>query len=126
MWLCTKYGFFSIVRKASDEFHVRARKREDLENLKKAVETMAEKLIPSDCMPKLMSDLKISESFDADYRFRMVVTSNRHEFYIMRALTESVDYPNFKSMVHSNDQADKYQIYTDLWHSMFTYQQENQ
>ena len=31
MWLCTKLGFYSIVRKEPDTFHIRARCREDLE-----------------------------------------------------------------------------------------------
>jgi hypothetical protein len=33
MWLMTKHGFYSIVEKRPGEFHVRARVRQDLENL---------------------------------------------------------------------------------------------
>jgi len=33
MWLCTQLGFYSIVRKSPDEFHIRARCREDLDTL---------------------------------------------------------------------------------------------
>jgi hypothetical protein len=39
MWLCTQLGFFSIVRKEPDTFHIRARCREDLEQLAKATGT---------------------------------------------------------------------------------------
>ena len=33
MWLCTQLGFYSIVRKSPDEFHIRARRRDDLTTL---------------------------------------------------------------------------------------------
>ena len=35
MWICSKLGFFSIVKK-DDRWHVRARARVDLKALKKA------------------------------------------------------------------------------------------
>jgi hypothetical protein len=37
MWLMTKHGFYSIVQRKPDEYHVRARERLDLENLLKRV-----------------------------------------------------------------------------------------
>jgi hypothetical protein len=33
MWLMTKRGFFSIIEKRPGEFHIRSRKRRDIENL---------------------------------------------------------------------------------------------
>ncbi len=39
MWLCTQLGFFSIVRKEPDMFHIRARCREDLDQLAQAAGT---------------------------------------------------------------------------------------
>jgi hypothetical protein len=33
MWLCTQLGFFPIVRKEPDTFHIRTRCREDLDQL---------------------------------------------------------------------------------------------
>jgi hypothetical protein len=36
MWLCSQLGFFSIVRKEADTFHIRARCLEDLDPLAKA------------------------------------------------------------------------------------------
>jgi hypothetical protein len=39
MWLCTQLGFFSIVRKEPDTFHIRARCREDLNQLAQAAGT---------------------------------------------------------------------------------------
>ena len=38
MWLCTKHGFFSIVEKLPGEFHIRARVKRDIENLKALAE----------------------------------------------------------------------------------------
>ena len=35
MWIASKYGFFSIVKK-KEGFHVRGRSLKDLKNLKKA------------------------------------------------------------------------------------------
>lgn len=53
MWLCTQFGFFSIVQKKPGEFHVRARVRRDLENLAGLGGSAWE----------------IIETADADYRF---------------------------------------------------------
>lgn len=33
VWLMTEFGFYSIVQKRPDEYHIRARERKDLENL---------------------------------------------------------------------------------------------
>jgi len=40
MWLCTQLGFFSIVRKEPGTFNMRARCREDLDQLALATRTV--------------------------------------------------------------------------------------
>jgi len=57
MWLATQHGFFSIVQKESDLYFIRARLRQDLENLKQLAEL----------------DDEIHEWPQADYRFRIMV-----------------------------------------------------
>ena len=105
MWVASKHGFFSIVRKDDEGealWHVRARMREDLENLKE--EAGLEK--------------QIHESPNADYRYRVVV--GRDGFVcVVTALAASVDYPNFKSEVGKRpDQAPKLPIYEGWWFDM--------
>jgi len=42
MWLCTKFGFYSITRKKQNEWHVRGRCEQDLINLKDMYSFQAE------------------------------------------------------------------------------------
>ena len=108
MWLCTKYGFYSIVRKQPGEFHIRARVKRDLENLKTVSEIKRRILVTK----------------DADYRYRMVV----NEIEVMAAMTvlgATLDYPNFKSEIaKAEDQRDKLTAYHELWRLMAVFQQE--
>ncbi len=108
MWLATKHGFFSIVRKG-DVFHVRARSRGDLLSL---VATTKGVLGPE----------RISESPTADYRWRVVVSDQEMQT-LWASLAASVDYPNFKSEVAATSaQRDKLPIYHKIWHLLHDYQ----
>ena len=84
MWLATKYGFYSIVQKQPPDdgdpavYHVRARVRQDLENLL-AASALA---------------MEILEWPEADYRYRIVI-HQRELFDLMCLLAENLDYPNF-------------------------------
>ena len=91
MWLATKHGFYSIVKK-EDGFHVRARIKKDLENLLK------------ECRyPRLI----IQEDDRADYRFRVIISKIGIE-RIFKVLGESIDYDNFKNKIRdTEDQFDK-------------------
>ena len=101
MWICSKYGFFSIVKK-QDGFHVRARLRQDLCNL---------------CLAAGVGD-EIQEWPAADYRWRVRLNSDAMAILFV-ALAQSIDYPNFKSMIAGlSDQAEKLSIYGDLWQRM--------
>ena len=108
MWLCTQHGFYSIVRKAGDEYHIRARMKQDLVNLKA--------LVVRDCPDA--SKWKIHRSVPADYRWRMVVTQPGAALAIM-ALAQNIDYANFKSRIHDRpDQRTKSQAYGYLWQDL--------
>src|SRR5439155_23367808 len=81
MWICSKLGFFSIVKKGQpDTWQLRARSENDLRTLLNA------------------ASLKtgILSTPRADYAFRAVVgTEDLSRLFAV--LVYSIDYPNFKS-----------------------------
>ena len=98
MWLMTKYGFYSIVQKQSNEYHVRSRERRDLQNL-------------IDKVP--LRGSVISESKSSDYLARIIVD---HDIVtkILKFLGDTLDYDNFKQRISETpDQAHK--PYHSVW-----------
>lgn len=103
MWLCTQHGFYSIVEKAPDVFHVRARVRADLENLVARLKKKAIKIGEIEEWPR------------ADYRYR-ILTNKLGVQAVMIVLADTLDYSNFKSRVDQRiDQRDKLRAYQALW-----------
>ena len=101
MWLLTKHGAYSLVKKGENQFHVRARVRRDLENLIERV--------PLPGAPTHFSRT-------TDYPFRLIVGGN-DVLKIMHFLGETIDYSNFKDTVNSTpDQRDKHSVYGQIWH----------
>lgn len=99
MWLATKHGFYSIVQKAHREYHVRARVRQDLENL----------------LDLVGKELDVQDWPLADYRYRIIV-QQREISEIMAALALSLDYPNFKNQIAgSPDQRVKLDAFHEIW-----------
>lgn len=82
MWIFCKHGFFSVVEHRDDRrfLHVRARFRGDLERFFAARGILTE----------------ITETPDADYRFRATVWREWWESAIV-AETRDIDYVNFKA-----------------------------
>ena len=108
MWLCTKLGFFSIVRKTPTEVHIRARAEHDLENLRRACGWR----IPG------APSWRIFRSEPADYRFRIVIAPDQLA-EVMTVLAASLDYSNFKGVIAGTpDQRDKLGIYSDFHHDL--------
>jgi hypothetical protein len=109
MWICSKLGFFSIVKKGEPgTWQVRARLEHDLHELLAASHLDA-KIIPT---PK------------ADYAFRIVVDKGTLA-RIFAALAESIDYENFKSFIETlPQQRDKLPAYHKLWGWMYELQQK--
>ena len=94
----TKYGFYSIVEKQPDEYHVRARERRDVENLVRGVP---------------LPHAGILESSQTDYAVRIIVKKD-DVLAILRFLGESLDYDNFKAMIaRMPDQRQK--PYHEIW-----------
>ena len=109
MWLCTQFGFYSIVQKRPGEYHVRARLKQDLVNLK---DLCAMKWTLHRSAPP------------ADYRWRLVVTE-RDIGQILECLSAPVnlEYSNFKSRISTSpDQRDKSHAYGQLWSNLHALQ----
>lgn len=108
MWICSSLGFFSVVEKLPGEFHIRARRKKDLENLKKAAKTVTK--------------IHVTDDPGTDYHFRIVCNGAAWRKY-SDVLATSVNYPNFKSRIRRDpDQWDKLRIYSDFHHQMEHFQ----
>lgn len=107
MWICSKLGFFSIVKKA-DGFYVRARSVSDLKNLKVATGL----------------DNEIKQWAGTDYVARIIVDTVGLVL-VMDALTATIDYHNFKNAIAKDtSQKDKGKYYAEVWGVMFDYQND--
>lgn len=92
MWLMTKYGFYSIVRKAPETYHVRSREMKDLENLMQHVS---------------LHDVRILDTMGCNYAARVILDS-RQILAVMKFLGENIDYDHFAGMIEATtDQAHK-------------------
>ena len=107
MWLCSQHGFFSIVQKKTDEFHIRGRLYQDMENLVKLCG----------------AEWPIIETKNGDYRYR-IICGQAEVSEVMAKLASSVDYSNFKSRIHAKpDQTDKSDAYSKLWGNLYGLQE---
>lgn len=118
MWLFTKYGFFSVVcaregngwidKVDPNILMVRARSKQHLDNL------IAR-------FPELKSCKKI-ETPHNDYRYRLFCEKATWS-KIMMALSEELDYDNFKNKVKQHLGDKKYEnCLGDVWSTMYRFQ----
>jgi hypothetical protein len=113
MWLCTKFGFYSIVQKEPGVFHVRGRLEKDLWNLVDAAGGEA----------GYLGHVEVLASDDTDYRYRIVVDAGIVA-KIMATLAGAIDYSNFKDKIHElPDQKDKLGAYSRMWQMMYQLQE---
>lgn len=114
MWLMTPLGFFSVVRKPTDErqntLTVRARVRVDLEQLKARY------------LPELGPVL---ESTTTDYRFRAVARQAAVAQAMVR-LVADLDYDNFKNAVAQRQGQARADLYHDVWSVLYELQRQPQ
>jgi len=126
MYLLTKIGFFSIVKKTFDpiegkeikgeEFQVRGVELQDMYNLLDAYKHHP-----------LFDSHKyhvphVHETHYADYRYRMQVKPEEMKI-MFQVLMESIDYMNFKRAVIKNpEQSKKSKIYEDFRSSILKIQ----
>jgi len=114
MWLATKIGFYSIVKKHDEEdtFIIRARERNDIEELKRSLHFLKKR--------------KVYEYKDSDYLCRIFVNSEELKV-IMVSLVNEIDYDNFKNEIKKNKkQKGKLPYYSNIWYEMFLYQKRNE
>lgn len=108
MWLATKFGFYSIVKSSinSDDYMIRGRIRNDLENIRNHCDLEQE----------------VIETSDSDYRYRLII--NKTELLdVMTKLGEALDYNNFKGKIGvTTDQKDKLYAYHKVWSIMYEFQ----
>lgn len=113
MWTFTQLGFFSINRTPDGtKLQFRARREQDLVNLKTT-------------FPTEFANEEIMTLPTADYRWRLE-TGPAAAAIVMCAMTEQIDYRNFKNHLHDTDQTDKLPILHDLWSAMFKYQTDQE
>lgn len=100
MWLMTPDGFYSIVKKANEKgLQVRARCREDLDNLRKR---WCPKLGPTIHTP------------DGDYHYRALVSAKEWG-RAMEKIGEGVGYDNFKQAVKLRQGSERANLYSRVW-----------
>src|SRR5437867_3270930 len=109
MWICSKFGFFSIVKKGQPgTWQIRARREADLRELLGATGL----------------DNAIIATPKGDYAYRMVVEKEGLS-RVFALLADSIDYPNFKSCIASlPQQRDNLPAYHDFWAGMLKVQQK--
>ncbi len=128
MYLLTKLGFFSIVRKSfdpikgeevkGDEFQVRGVDLKDMYNLLDAYKTHPEFNASVHHVPHVL------ETHYADYRYRMQVKPAEMEI-MFKVLMNSIDYMNFKRHVIKNpEQSKKGKIYEEFRDAILSIQKD--
>lgn len=110
MWVVSRYGFFSAVCHRDDEEQVlvRARSREDLENLCE----LAKGWVREPDVKAFEAD-QIIEMSNADYRYRLIVSADGWR-EICIAMCDEMDYPNFKNAIGEDD-PERAHVYLDVW-----------
>lgn len=125
MWLCTKYGFFSVKRDRADRYFIRARVRQDLLNLCSEMQNAFGRDPEDTVHVRLALEAPGYERFDAseaiqdwpaaDYRFRLIVSREALDAIFDR-FADSIDYPNFKAEVARHpDQRRHLNLYHEVW-----------
>ena len=94
MWIFSQDGFYSIVQKG-EQFHVRARRKQDLVNL----------------------GLPPTKSYaGSDYPWRTILPNRGELLMLLEKLGKSVDYPNFKGRIGERlDQRNRLGEYHKIW-----------
>jgi hypothetical protein len=105
MWLVTTQGFYSAVESKTDPnmIVVRARVRRDIEALERQIPG-AKKMIRDD--------------LGTDYPFRIFVDRATWREAVV-ALTEAIDYTNFKDEVKARQGKKRASLYERLWGILF-------
>lgn len=112
MWLATKLGLFSIVKRSTKAYptkgklvHIRSRSRADLQRLHSTIRRLPLKISPS-----------ILVTQGSGYQFRILLDPKDLP-EVLSALAKSVDYSSFteeiKFSIHQRDKAGYYAKFSD-------------
>jgi hypothetical protein len=107
MWLCTKIGFYSLVKKGTPgTWQIRARVPKDLQNLVAAAKI----------------DVPVITTPKGDYGWRIVVNASQMA-RVFEVLASSIDYDNFKDCIaRTPDQKEKLDAYHHFWGGLYAVQ----
>ena len=107
MWIFTKHGFYSVVKKdcGEDELLVRSRQKADLLRLGK----------------KLGIEVPIQDGVGSDYRYRTVLKKVDLAKYLTETVSE-LDYDNFKAMLPKCDLR-RHAAYFGCWEALLSLQE---
>ena len=103
MWLMTQHGFFSVVEDKDPAYLlIRARKKEDLENLSNLVTFKAE----------------VVGSEATDYRYSICLKRGSAR-RLLAATFDQINYPNFRDAISKTpDQREKIFSYRQIWSTL--------
>jgi hypothetical protein len=114
MWVFTTDGFYSTVEDRNDKARliVRSRAKADALNL---IEWLGDHDFTS---------MAMQHTPDADYEWRLFIPRHAWAAYLMD-VTKHLDYPNFKNAVAERQGSERADIYHDVWHVMWEFQEDN-
>jgi hypothetical protein len=115
MWIHTKNGFYSVVKKKNEEhLTLRARCKEDMDAF---IEAMGE-FEPGIC------EANVKVNVGTDYMYRIQIT--KKEFNLFMGLTiRELDYDNFKNASCGEDSI-RHDAYYRCWKAMYDMQNRKQ
>jgi len=115
MWILTKIGFYSIIKKTSHlnpdgpaVFNIRGRDKDDLKRFAELVS------------PDLAKRPVVHEYAHSDYPYRVYLNTQEEMDAVMAKLSALIDYNNFKDMIKATPhQKAKLEPYEELWSLLY-------
>lgn len=103
MWLMTKHGLYSVIEDEDPAYlRIRARRKQDLDNLASLVTFKTEVL----------------ESDAADYKYSIVMKRGSAR-RLLAATFDQINYPNFRDAITKTpDQREKIFSYRQIWSTL--------
>ena len=111
MWILTKIGFYSIIKKTSHlnpdgpaVFNIRGRDKDDLKRFAELVS------------PDLAKRPVVHEYAHSDYPYRVYLNTQEEMDAVMAKLSALIDYNNFKDTIKAtHHQKAKLEPYEEFW-----------
>jgi hypothetical protein len=115
MWILTKIGFYSIIKKPSHlnpdgpaVFNIRGRDKDDLKRFAELVS------------PDLAKRPIVNEYAHSDYPYRVYLNTQEEMDAVMAKLSALIDYNNFKDTIKATPhQKTKLEPYEEFWSLLY-------